>query len=579
MRIITTLVATLSLVMLFGQTAWAQFRPFPSLEAECPDSSQGTYGSLQTDAAGYSGIGLIRSYGNTTATYFDGSSQDYATYSFEIREPGNYRVYFRVNTNGSYVDDSWYYQVNTWNWATMNGYGGENGWQWVGGPWDWPLDAGINTVTIANRENGLMFDKIAILPIDSPPPVGLGDPAYNCPTTYYFEAECRTHAFEGYQLDRKERPGFSDEGYIESVDDTGDVNTAKDIVFYEFETGAASYALYFRVHNNYSWNDDSWFYRVDGGEWALMNGTAAAGWNWVQGAWSVGLTKGIHSLEIRNREDGLALDKIAFVPNGAPAPVGVGGTGVNCEPFETMSDWSYKEVQEYAATHLEYWMSGTHDIQDHFDWHLRNGSGGQTQDPNTGKVIMGAGTAFLGFHRAMMNDFRRFALETNGRSWLPISVVGPTIPDSLPDAEQVLNAIGLPGEYFPRDENPTDWGIPASLTVTGTGPGVLPGTMSMDDIVHSILGDFENLDRLGRTIGAYYHKSYHQAVDGTMFFNYSPSDPIFYGWHALLDNIISNWLETPNGQAWAAANPDHPFLVEGFTGMEGWEPSDFTPTL
>ena len=55
----------------------------------------------------------------------------------------------------------------------------------------------------------------------------------------------------------------------------------------------------------------------------------------------------------------------------------------------------------------------------------------------------------------------------------------------------------------------------------------------------------------------------------------SPADPIFYPWHGLIDQIATNWLTTTKGKAWAAANPNHPFLVEGFTNMEGWNNTDW----
>ena len=43
---------------------------------------------------------------------------------------------------------------------------------------------------IANRETGIEIDKIALLNSGDPVPTGTGSPAYNCPVTMYFEAEC-----------------------------------------------------------------------------------------------------------------------------------------------------------------------------------------------------------------------------------------------------------------------------------------------------------------------------------------------------------------------------------------------------
>ena len=49
-----------------------------------------------------------------------------------------------------------------------------------------------------------------------------------------------------------------------------------------------------------------------------------------------------------------------------------------------------------------------------------------------------------------MNDFRRFALETNGRSSLPISTTGEVL-NLLGDAYDALDAANLLTEYYPRE--------------------------------------------------------------------------------------------------------------------------------
>ena len=97
------------------------------------------------------------------------------------------------------------------------------------------------------------------------------------------------------------------------------------------------------------------------------------------------------------------------------------------------------------------------------------------------------------------------------------------------------------------------------------------------EIVYDNLADYPDLDTLGRAIGVEYHRWLHNAVGGTMSTLYSPADPVFYGWHGLIDRLADAWLATPNGQAWKAANPNHPFLVPGFTDHHGWENSDFVP--
>jgi hypothetical protein len=96
-------------------------------------------------------------------------------------------------------------------------------------------------------------------------------------------------------------------------------------------------------------------------------------------------------------------------------------------------------------------------------------------------------------------------------------------------------------------------------------------------VTYSRIGDIPDLDSLGQAIGSEYHGSLHGDVGGTMSSFYSPADPIFYGWHGLIDTLADVWLATPNGKAWAAAHPNHPFLTVGFTSHEGWDNADFVP--
>ncbi|MDF3070845.1 MAG: hypothetical protein K0R38_6446 [Polyangiaceae bacterium] len=576
-------VALVLAVGLCAPSALAQYYPHPYLEAECPDSSTGSYVTRQTSVTGYSGAGYLRSAGNTTASAYNNTSADRATYSFNVKAGGSFVLWLRVNTNNSASDDSWFHRVDGSSWTTMSSVPAASGWRWVAGTSAYSLSAGAHTVEIANREDGLNVDKLAMLP-QGTTPTGAGAAAYNCPTAMYFEAECRKGAFAGYQLDRTAKAGYSGSGYLESAATSLDVNTSTDEATYFFETGASAYNFFFRIHNNANASQDSWFYRVDSGGWTAMNNTSGlgSGFRWVQGTASATLTRGVHTLRIRNRESGLSVDKLAFIPTTVTGPSGTaaGNAAVNCEPFQTMSDWTYGvQDVEYEATHLAYMAAhGPHMLPHHNQWHTLNGAGGQNG--------RGSGTAFLGYHRAMMNDFRRFALETNGRIPLPISTTGETL-NMLGDAYDALEAANLLTEYYPRQATSVvNVGIASYLTLSGAPDAKFASTVSIcptaiycpgSEIVYDNLADYPDLDRLGRAIGSEYHGWFHSAVGGTMGTNYSPADPVFYGWHALIDKIVDAWLATPNGQAWKAANPTHPFLVPGFTNHHGWDNLDHVP--
>jgi hypothetical protein len=145
------------------------------LEAECPDSSQGSYGTRYTSGSGYSGTGYITSIGNTTNV---ATSVDRATYTFRTGS-GSFNVFFRVDTNASADDDSWFYRINGGSWETMNNYT-NSGWNWVKKSTPTSLAAGVHTLEIANRENGLKIDKLAILPSSDAAPNGVVGDAFNC---------------------------------------------------------------------------------------------------------------------------------------------------------------------------------------------------------------------------------------------------------------------------------------------------------------------------------------------------------------------------------------------------------------
>ncbi len=151
---------------------------------------------------------------------------------------------------------------------------------------------------------------------------------------------------------------------------------------------------------------------------------------------------------------------------------------------------------------------GPHMLPHHWDWHNLNGAGGQNG--------RGSGTAFLGYHRAMMNDMRKFALETNGRIPLPIRTTGEALIP-IGDAYDALEATNLLTQYYPRTATSVvNVGIARYLTLTGTPDSKFASTVSIcptaiycpgSEIVCNNLTEYPDLDRLGRAIGAQYRSS------------------------------------------------------------------------
>jgi len=87
-----------------------------------------------------------------------------------------------------------------------------------------------------------------------------------------------------------------------------------------------SYAVFARV-NCPSADDDSFWVRMDDGDFAMFNGLGTSGWSWVKLS-NFRLTPGEHTLAIGYREDGAKLDKIS-VSNDSYSPVGMGAPAEN----------------------------------------------------------------------------------------------------------------------------------------------------------------------------------------------------------------------------------------------------------
>lgn len=576
---VTVLIMTLA-IFFSTKSASAQYKTNVFLEAECPSTSVGAYGTKLTTTASYSGQGYVKSQGNTTASTYNNNSADHAVYNFTANQSGYLTVWFRVNTNGNASNDSLYYRVNGSDWETVNNLASlGTGWRWAAATSIFVISPGANSIEIANRETGLEIDKIAILNSGDPVPSGTGGQAYNCALPMYFEAECPTTATGVYPFKQFVKSGYSGAGYVVSKgNNTGSATSSTDTAIYPFDSGASTYSFYFRVDSNGTANDDSWFYRVDSGAWTTMNNiTNATGWRWVQGTANATLGIGRHTLEVRNREDGLSIDKIAFIPSGGTAPSGAGGTSVNCDPAVTMSNWGFWEQTDYSAMHQNYFsLYGSMIIDMHVMWHNMNDPGG--------KAGLGSGVAFLGMHRAMVNDLRKYALATGQRSWIPINM-NSALPFAVYDAAGPLSAAGqayYDTWYAERSGNDlTGLTTPTYLTAAGGAqsfefiPGQEPGAGGP---VYTKLNDILDLDTLGRIIGTSgYHASVHSAIGGTMGDFGSPADPFFYAWHGHIDTIVDNWLKTTSGRNWMNANPNHPFLQVGFTSMEGWDDADWRP--
>ncbi|MEN9581121.1 MAG: hypothetical protein RJA70_4130 [Pseudomonadota bacterium] len=149
----------------------------------------------------------------------------------------------------------------------------------------------------------------------------------------WLEAECGSSKVGGYTTTRTATSGYSGTGYLESIaDTTAATPPCTDSVSYVFTPAAAgAHKVWFRAHNNNTGNDNSVFYRVNGGSWVTMNPVlpVAAAWAWGKYSSDATLTSGSNTLQVCNRENGLKIDKL-YITSSTTTPSGTGSAGTNC---------------------------------------------------------------------------------------------------------------------------------------------------------------------------------------------------------------------------------------------------------
>ena len=156
--------------------------------------------------------------------------------------------------------------------------------------------------------------------------------------TIYFEPECAT---VGDQWDILTDAQASNGKYVSVKPGVQSLNEAPtdsaSAIFIPFSLDSAgSYSVFARL-NDPTFDDDSYWVKMDDGEFELNNGLVTSGWEWRKFN-DYMLTAGEHILTIAYREDGAKLDKIS-ISNDIFAPQGIGGdAGTLCSvPVELKS--------------------------------------------------------------------------------------------------------------------------------------------------------------------------------------------------------------------------------------------------
>ncbi len=235
-----------------------------------------------------------------------------------------------------------------------------------------------------------------------------------------------------------------------------------------------------------------------------------------------------------------ASDKKGMVHMAMLDVVSPGGNAPAYSAPKHYGDMSAAKLTLLSKLHNSF-MTPAH-LQEHSSWHEVNGSGG-TRGP-------GSGDLFLLFHHQMMTMLSDYCAQNGGKALLTdgkVPIWDPTqaIPSQIKNAKAQRKTsnpnIPMPQWLLLKGEAATA----AGLKRWGSAPtGDITGIKTLDDV--------KTLDDLGRLLGTSgYHGSAHNEIGGTMSSFGSPQDPIFFGWHGHIDDIMLKWVyKTANGQKW-----------------------------
>ncbi len=108
-------------------------------------------------------------------------------------------------------------------------------------------------------------------------------------------------------------------------------------------TNDTAYNILARL-NCLTYDDDSYWVKIDDGAFTMCNGLVTSGWAWMKLV-SANLSKGNHELIIGYREDGACMDKLC-ISNDAIIPTGMGGidsVAVSVNSIEMIEGYSLKQ--------------------------------------------------------------------------------------------------------------------------------------------------------------------------------------------------------------------------------------------
>lgn len=253
---------------------------------------------------------------------------------FSLASDTTYYFYGRFN-NASATSDSYWIKIDDGAYELYDNLI-TTGWEWIELK-TLDLTAGVHTVSVAMKEAGTQIDKLVfkdsqIKPVD----VGEEQPEVCVPEISSFqlfaEAEC---GIIGNKMIVLETTPASNKGYVTNhpgeVSLTSAPTSQSNVIQVNFDLSSNTTYYLFGRFNNSSTSSDSYWIKIDDGQYELIDNLTTSGWEWKE-LKSMELTAGMHSVYIAMAESGSQIDKIALKMT-QEIPVGKGETAESlCKP-------------------------------------------------------------------------------------------------------------------------------------------------------------------------------------------------------------------------------------------------------
>lgn len=314
-------------------TPFAGYYP-TELEIEAESGMLGSDWIIENDEEASNGQ-AISSQCETCLNSPPADSAEIARYAFDILE-GTYKLWFRIKHPSGEASDAFWFRMNEGDWQKWDQIAIElpdDQYYWDVNISDQDLNEGRNILEIGGCEMGTILDKIFLSQTGT-------IPEDTSSFEIYLEAES---AAVGSAWSILESDLASGGQYIVSETASNMSEPPSDtsqIAVFNFQAIPGTYKVWIRMRHPDTIEDDSFWLRMNGGEWIRWNmiayGKNATDFHWDVNKETFSLLPGSNTFEVGIRENGAELDMV-YLSNSGSIP----------ELPTAISDQKEKPVQSY----------------------------------------------------------------------------------------------------------------------------------------------------------------------------------------------------------------------------------------